>query len=61
MTSDSEETPELGSHIVGQSQDAPAPPSQPAATVTPLQGTHLEVDVINGHHSSQLGSLLTRL
>lgn len=45
MTLDSEKTPEEGSHVVGQSQDAPAPPSQAAASVTPLQGTHLEVDV----------------
>jgi hypothetical protein len=45
MTLDSEHTPEEGSHVVEQSQDAPAPPSQAAASVTPLQGTHLEVDV----------------
>jgi hypothetical protein len=45
MTLDSEQTPEEGSHVVGQSQDASAPPSQAAASVTPLQSTHLEVDV----------------
>jgi hypothetical protein len=46
MTLDSEQTPEEGSQVVGQSQDAPAPHSQAAASVTPLQGTHLEVDVM---------------
>jgi hypothetical protein len=40
MALDAAQTPEEGSHVVGQSEDAPA------ANVTPLQGTHLEVDVI---------------
>ncbi len=44
MASDSAQTEE-GSHVVGQSQDAPTPPSQAAANIAPLQGTHLEVNV----------------
>ena len=61
MALDPAQTPQEGSPLVGQSEDAPALPSQAAANVTPLQGTHLEADVMATHYSSQPGTLLTGL